>query len=280
MAMTKSIRVLLALVFLPHVAVAAPRPPSKAVPPPPPIRCAVIGGMVATGFFPALVKRFEAQSRFRVEITVSGNKEAITPSMERGEVDLITMHASDAIANLVADGYAAEAVPWAKNELVIIGPKTDPARVRGLADAAEAVKRIVESKAPFVVPHSMGAQEVLRGVLRAAGVTIDETQAAHAPEGAAIAAWAAARGAYTVVGRIPFMTGKIPPAGLEILVQGDPRLRRPYLVAVANPRRFPSARVEGARALAAFLRSPETQRWIARFARDAAGTPPFFPISE
>jgi tungstate transport system substrate-binding protein len=244
------------------------------------VRCAVIGGMVSTGFFQAVARRFEEATGTRVEIVVSGNKEAIAPAMERGEVDLITMHASDTIANLVADGYAVDAQPWAKNELVIIGPPEDPAGVHGLSDAAEAMRRIVAAKAPFVVPHSMGAHEVLRAVLHAARVSLDETTAPHGPDGPDVTAFAAARHAYTIVGRIPFMQGKIPSAGLVIAVQGDPRLRRPYLVAVANPKRFPAARVEAARALARFLRAPETQQWIAAFVGSMQDAPPFFPIAE
>ena len=76
---------------------------------------------------------------------------------------------------------------------------------------------------------------------------------------------AAEKHAYTLVGRIPFLNGKLPNEGLELMVRGDPRLRRPYVVATANPRRFPQAHVEGAAALAAFLRKPETQDWIGSY---------------
>jgi tungstate transport system substrate-binding protein len=236
--------------------------------------------MMMTGFFPAVAHRFEAQTGYRVEVVVSGNKEAIAPSMQRGEVDLITMHASDTMANLVADGYALDAEPWAKNELVIIGPPDDAAKVRGLSDAAEAVRRIVESKAPFVVPHSMGAQEVLRRLLHAAEVPLDETTVPHAPDGPDVSTFAAERHAYTIVGRIPFEQGKIPPSGLVVLAQGDPRLRRPYLVAVANPKRFPSAHTDAARVFVRFLRSPETQRWMTGFSLGSGTVQPFFPVAD
>jgi tungstate transport system substrate-binding protein len=236
--------------------------------------------MMTTGFFPAVARRFEQQTGYRVEVVASGNKEAIAPSMQRGEVDLITLHASDTMANLVADGYAVDAEPWAKNELVIIGPPEDAAKVRGLADAAEAVRRIVESKAPFVVPHSMGAQEVLRRVLHAAEVPLDETTVPHAPDGPEVSTFAAERHAYTIVGRIPFEQGKIPSAGLVVMVQGDPRLRRPFLVAVANAKRFPAAHADAARAFARFLRAPETQRWMTGFSLGAGAVQPFFPIGD
>ncbi len=86
-------------------------------------------------------------------------------------------------------------------------------------------------------------------------------------------------GAYTLVGRIPFLSGKMPNRDLVIMVQGDPRLRRPYVVVVANPARWPEARSEAAQSFARFLRSGETQAWIAGFGRGQLDAEPlFFPI--
>jgi hypothetical protein len=86
--------------------------------------------------------------------------------------------------------------------------------------------------------------------------------------------------AYTLVGRIPFRTGRLPNNGLIEMVQGDPRLRRPYLVAVTNPQWMPGAHIDSARRFAAWLRTPPTQSWIAHF---GTGTPDdgpvFFPVT-
>jgi ABC-type tungstate transport system permease subunit len=60
------------------------------------------------------------------------------------------------------------------------------------------------------------------------------------------------------------------------MVRGDPRLRRPYVVATANPRTFPQAHVEGATALAAFLRKPETQEWIGGYGVSQIDDQPLF----
>jgi tungstate transport system substrate-binding protein len=85
---------------------------------------------------------------------------------------------------------------------------------------------------------------------------------------------AAQLSAYTLVGRIPWVTGKLKASGVELMVQGDPRLRRPYLVELS-----PSASA-AARDLAAYLRSPATQQWIATFARGKYDDQPlFFPVS-
>jgi len=242
------------------------------------VRVAVIGGMVETGFWKAVGQRFETATGHHVEVVASGPKRPIAKAFREGDADLITMHASDTIINLVADGYAVDPQPWLKNDLVIVGPEADPAQIRGMIDAASALKKIVESHSPFVVHASLGAQEVLRDVLDTAGVSLspDTTTMLLSEQSRQVLKTAAEKNAYTVVGRIPFLNGKLPNAGLALMVQGDPQLRRPYVVAVADRRRFPEARVETAAQLAEFLRREETQRWIAGYGRGQLDDQPLF----
>jgi tungstate transport system substrate-binding protein len=90
---------------------------------------------------------------------------------------------------------------------------------------------------------------------------------------------AAEQKAYTIVGRIPFRSGKIPNDGMVVMVEGDERLRRPFVVAVANPIKVADAHVADARRMVAFLRSPETQAWIATFGKGKLDERPlFFPV--
>jgi len=90
---------------------------------------------------------------------------------------------------------------------------------------------------------------------------------------------ATAEHAYTIVGRIPFLNGKLDPGELQIMVQGDERLRRPFLVVVATGK--PSEpRLAAARKLAAFLREPATQAWIAGFGQGKLDERAlFFPVT-
>jgi len=242
------------------------------------VRVAVIGGMVETGFWAALAERFQEAAGYHVEVVASGQKHAIAEAFRRGEADLITMHASDTIINLVADGYATDPQPWLKNDLVIVGPPDDPARVRGLTDAGEALRRIRESGCTFVVHSSLGAQDVLRDVLDSAGVSLDPEKMVllFTDKARQVLQIAAEKKAYTLVGRIPFLSGKLPNDGLVLMVRGDPQLRRPYVVAVADPARFPSAHVEAAKRLARFLKSEETQQWIADYGRGQLDDQPLF----
>src|SRR6185503_2913977 len=91
----------------------------------PVVRCAVIGGMMESGFWPELTQRFEKQTGIRVDVVASGQRQGIGAVFAHGGVDLITMHACDTVLNLVADGYADDAQPWARNDLVLVGPADD-----------------------------------------------------------------------------------------------------------------------------------------------------------
>lgn len=262
--------------------IAAATPPTAPAPQPAVVRCAVIGGMMETDFWPALAGRFERATGVRVAVVASGPKEEIDAAFRKGGVDLIVMHASDTVLNLVADGFAADPQPWARNDMVIVGPPDDPAGVKGETDAARALAKIGRAKAPFVVHSSAGAQEVLRALMdRDGDVTLDpdRTTVMFDDRQRRVLGVAAAKRAYTLVGRIPFRNGKLPNDGLAVMVQGDPKLRRPFLVAVAEPARVSGARTAEARSLAAFLRTPETQAWIATYGKGRLDDQPlFFPV--
>lgn len=257
-------------------------PPARDAGPPAVVRCAVIGGMVTSGLWTALAARYEAETGAKVELTASGNKRVIIDPVRRGDVDLITMHAADEMVNLVADGYTVDPQPWARNDQVIVGPSDDPAHVRGTTDAAAALAKIVASKSAFVAHRGNGSTQLLRELLDDAHVALDEGRTYRlkpSDNHEDVLELASQKHAYSLVGRIPFKIGKMQGKGMEILVQGDKRLERPYLVAVANPRRWPGAHVEAARRFVAYLRSPATQAWLATYTSPTfGGDAPFFPV--
>ena len=147
---------------------------------------------------------------------------------KRGGIDLITMHSSDIMINLVADGYAMDPQPWARNDMIIVGPTSDPAGIKGMTDAAAALKKIVATKSKFIVHSSLGAQEVLRDILDEADIELDEGTTKILLEDRQRMALKTAEddGSYTIIGRIPFLSGKIPSEGMAAMVAGDPRLQR------------------------------------------------------
>lgn len=240
------------------------------------IKVAVIGGMVETGFWQALAERYQAARGNKIELAASGPKPVVVDAFRKGGIELITVHACDAMINLVADGVARDPQPWARNDLVIVGPAADPARIRGERDAVAAIARIVAAKAPLLVHASLGADGVLHDLQEAGHLVLDPgaTVMFAGDNQRRVVERAAELSAYTMIGRIPWVTGKLRAPGVELMVQGDPRLRRPYLVELS------AAASPAARDLAAYLRSPETQQWIATFGRGKYDDQPlFFPVS-
>jgi tungstate transport system substrate-binding protein len=256
----------------------APLTPAASTTAPQTVRCAIIGGLADTGLWQELTDRFTQQSGHAVEIVVRGPKHDIGGAFVEDRCHLIAMHSSDTIINLVADGHAIDPQPWARNDFVLVGPADDPAGIRGMKDAGEALRKIYESNNRLLVHASHGAMEVLGDVMSAAGLSYlpEQTVIRLDDRHRQMLLIADQERAYTVIGRIPFVNGKVPKGNLEVMVQGDPRLRRPYLVAIAPPEKHRAAEHAAARDLVTFLRSEPAQEFLAEYGRGVFDTEPLF----
>ena len=274
-------RLVIPLVLAAFAACSSERAGDESGPKPTVVRCAVIGGMTMTGLWQEIAKRFEARHPCKVEVVVTGPRPVLAEPFRQGKADLLTMHSGDVTTDLVADGYGTNLRPWTKNDLVIVGPPSDPAGIKGMKDGAAALRRIAEREAPFVDFHGIGSRELTHNLWRKAGV---EPQGKwvlkdESKSGLAILQFAKAHNAYVIVGRMPVLFGKMQVGDMEVMVEGDPAMRRPYVAMEADPRRFPQANHAGARALADFLLSVEVQKLLAEFgAPDHGGIPLFHPI--
>ncbi|HZJ16675.1 MAG TPA: substrate-binding domain-containing protein, partial [Chthoniobacteraceae bacterium] len=247
-----------------------------------PVRVAVIGGMTMTGLWQELAAKFEADTGWKTELVITGPKDMISEPFKRGEVDLLTMHTSDGTTDLVADGFGTNMRPWARNEHTIVGPSTDPAGIRGMKDGAAALKKIAEARAPFVDFYGPGSRELTQKLWQRAGLKPEGDwllkDESATPQG--VVEFAAKNHAYVVVGRIPVTYGKIPLAGMEVLVQGDPEMRRPFVVIEANAKKFPQNNAAGARVLGDWLVGEKGQRFLLDYGRKSpGGIPLFYPVN-
>jgi len=246
------------------------------------VRCAVIGGMTMTGLWPEISRMFEAQTGYHVEVAITGERPLLDKAIRAGQVDLLTMHSGDITTDIIADGIGVNMRPWTRNELVIVGTADDPAGIRGMTNGALALKKIAGARANFVDFQGIGSREMTHTLWRLAEV---EPKGDWVIKDDTISKWnvlqfCRSNHAYVVVGYIPAMTGKMANEGTEILVKGDPVMRRPYIVMEANPKKFPKANVAGARALSDFLLSPKVQNFLLEFGRDtSANRPLFFPVN-
>ncbi len=245
------------------------------------VRCCVIGGMTATTTWQKIAGMFEAETGYTVEVVSTGPRTKISKPFRRGAADLLTMHSGDITTNLIADGYGVNMRPWARNDIVILGPPADPAGIRGLQDGAEAFRRIAKTKSNYVDGMGAGKRDLCHKLWKKAGlrpigswVLKDGAFSRHR-----LLTYAAEKEAYVVFGRTPVKLHKIPYHDLQILVEGDPDMRRPYVVMEANPEFFKHTNYRGARALSDFLLSEKVQTFIAAYGKDKNdGYPYFYPV--
>jgi tungstate transport system substrate-binding protein len=245
------------------------------------VRCAVIGGMTMTGLWPEIARMFEERSGYKVKVIATGERPLLDKAMREGKADLLTMHSGDITTDLVADGICVHMRPWTRNELVIVGPKDDPAGIRGMTNGVDALRRLAACRAHFVDFQGIGSRELTHTLWRLAGV---EPKGEWVLRDDTVSKWnilqfCRSNRAYVVVGYVPAMMGKMNNEGMEILVKGDPTMRRPFIVMEANPKRFPDANHSGARALSDFLLSDTVRQFLLSFGRETSGQRPlFFPV--
>lgn len=245
----------------------------------PTVRCAVVGGLNEIELWCELADRFRRHGGGRLEITATGARHGVIAAFRAGDADAILMHSSDAMINLVADGLGIDPQPWARNDFVIVGPASDPAGIRGERDAVSALRKIVSARAKVLLHASSGVAELTGDLLAAGELEFHPESTIYLPgeRHRQMLQRAAAEQAYTIVGRIPFLNGKLERGDLVVMVQGDERLRRPYLVVTTANQSSPA--YEAARAFARFLRSSETQSFIAKYGSGRYDDQPLlFPI--
>lgn len=252
------------------------------------IRAVVIGGMTReVDLWSAIAQKFEDKTGYRVELVDTGTVEVIAETFAAGEADLLTMHSSDTTTNLVADGYGVDMRPWAHNELVIMGPASDPAGIRGMTDGVEALKKIAAAgelgQARFVDLWGTGKREVSQDLWTKTGIypvnkpwfVKDQSDS----ENRQLIYTASLGNAYSLFGRVPVISRRVNTGGLQIMVEGDPAMQRPFIVMEANRKKFPCANDVGARKLSSFLLSREIQEFLPQFMVDEfLGLPPFYPL--
>jgi tungstate transport system substrate-binding protein len=229
-----------------------------------PVRVAVIGGMTLGGMWPDLAEKFTKDTGWPVELVATGPKAVLAEALAGGNVDLVTLHASDEATEMAANGLATKSEPWARNEHCIMGPAADPAGIRGMSDGAAALRKIAESKSPFVDFMGPGSREVSHRLWKAAGVEPkgDWVLKDESPAPQGVVEFAAAKKAYVIVGRIPVLKGKILSPGMEVMVQGDPAMRRPYVVMIADEKKFPASNQAGAKVLHAWMTGEPGQAFL------------------
>src|SRR5882724_8549786 len=228
----------------------APAPPTPAAPSQGPaadptvVRVASVPTAVEGNLLPALVKDFPIR-------VVLDARPDVYEAARAGKVDLVISHfGHHDCEQFVLDGLGEWPRTVCSNQMALLGPPADPARIRGMTDAADAFRRIAASGAPFVLNDLDGVRYLTEILWHAIGRPARDRwllDPKHQKDDAM--RFASDRGGYTLWGLTPFLRARKQAAfRLEPLVLADPLLQR-LLVSVVV--RAPGSNGDGARALQA-----------------------------
>ncbi len=229
-----------------------------------------------SGLLDLLVPLFEEKTGITVKVIAVGTGQALELG-RRGDADVLLTHAKAAEEQFIAEGHGQRRIEVMFNDFVLLGAKSDPAEVKGITDIASAMQAIAQRKSTFVSRGDRsGTHMKERELWQAAGVEPDGDWYLETGSGmAATLRVAGEKGAYVLSDRSTFLAHR-KQLDLEIVCEGDPRLRNIYAVMAVHPSRHPQVDIEAARQWIDFLLSDETQRRIARFGLKEYGQPLFF----
>ena len=246
----------------------------------------------ASGLLDVLLPELEKDTGIQVKVIAKGTGAAIRDGMD-GNVDVIFVHAKAREEKFVKDGYGTKRYAIMHNDFVILGPAADPAKIKGITNAPEALKKIADSEALFIsrgddsgthtkeqalwqntglqlekitntivrkgkkqeiaLVHPTGSKDWYRSIGQGMGKTL---------------LFADEKLAYTLADRgtyIKYKFGRDVPVELEILCEGDPLLANPYGIIPINPKKHPHVKYKLAEEFAQWLVSDRGQAVIADY---------------
>ncbi len=231
-----------------------------------------------SGLFDYLLPIVKQKTGVTVRVIAQGTGQALDTG-RRGDVDVVLVHAKAAELKFLAEGESLRRYPVMYNDFVLIGPKTDPAGIKGDTDIARALRKIRDKRAPFISRGDRSGTHLAEiDLWKDAGIDIDKERGRWYKSvgqgmGAALNI-ASASNAYVLSDRGTWIHFKSK-GELEIVVESDKRLFNQYGVMLVNPARHPNVRKELGQRFIDYLISPEGQKDIANYRID--GRQLFYP---
>jgi len=230
------------------------------------------------GLLDSLLPLFERQTGYRVTVIAVGSGQALAMG-RRGDADVVLSHAPEAERPLADSGLLLNRRLVMHNDFLFVGPVGDPAGLRGLLDAAAAMRRIAERHAGFVSRGDQSGTHLKELALwRRAGLA-PPPGAWYVESGQGMAAtlqMADQKRAYTLTDRATYLAWR-DKLQLVPMVEGDSLLFNVYHVMEVNPQNAPRVNTAGGRALADFFVSAQAQALIGAFGRSRFGQSLFVP---
>ncbi|MEO9780218.1 MAG: substrate-binding domain-containing protein [Sedimentitalea sp.] len=234
-----------------------------------------------SGLLDAILPTFKDKTGIEVRVVAVGTGQAIKNAMN-GDGDVLLVHAKPAEEKFVAEGWGVARKDVMYNDFVLIGPEEDPAGIAGGDDIVAALKEIASAEAPFASRgDDSGTHKAELRHWGAADIDVtthsgDWYRETGSGMGATLNA-AAGMDAYVLSDRATWIAfGN--KDGMDILVEGDPRLFNQYGVILVNPEQHPDVKAAEGQSFIDWLTGAEGQAAIAGYQLD--GQQLFFPNAE
>jgi tungstate transport system substrate-binding protein len=231
------------------------------------------------GLLDTLVPVFERQTGYRVKVIAVGSGQALEMG-RRGDADVVLSHAPDAERALTDSGYFISRRLVMHNDFLIVGPRSDPAGLRGTMDPVAALRRIADQKQSFISRGDQsGTHKFEQKLWRIAKIEPPSTGSWYLDAGQGMAAtlqMADEKHAYTITDRGTFLAWR-DKLQLVPIVQGDTLFYNVYHILELNPRNAPRINMAGGKAFADFMVAPTTQALIGDFGKARFGQSLFIP---
>ncbi len=232
-----------------------------------------------SGLYEHLLPIFTQTTGIAVKVLAQGTGQALDTG-RRGDADVVFVHAKFAELRFLAEGHGVKRFPVMYNDFVLVGPKSDPAGIKGMDDVAEAFKTIRDKQATFISRGDHSGTHLAELALwnKDVGINIEKDNGAwYKSIGRGMDAtlhMASARGGYVLSDRGTWSHYKNKD-DLQILVAGDKRLFNQYAAILVNPDKHPNVKKEFGQAFIDWLVSPDGQKAIADYKIN--GEQLFFP---
>lgn len=221
-----------------------------------------------SGLFGHILPLFKQKTGIEVKVIAQGTGQALDTG-RRGDADVVFVHAKSAEEKFLAEGQGVKRYPVMYNDFVLIGPKSDPAGIKGMKAVGAALKAIMAKNASFISRGDRSGTHIAESNLwKASGVDIEKEKGAWYKSigqgmGAALNT-AGASNAYVLSDRGTWISFKNK-GDLVIAVEGDKRLFNQYGVMLVNPEKHPNVKKDLGQQFIDWLVSPEGQKAIANY---------------
>lgn len=229
-----------------------------------------------SGLFDVLIPAFEkAYPQYKVKVIAVGSGEAMKLG-EKKDADVLLVHSPAAEKSFVASGFGEARLPVMYNDFVLVGPASDPAKVKDDKKASEAFKEIAAAKSIFVSRGDDSGTYKKELSIWASATVDPKGQSWYLSTGQGMGETlkiANEKRGYTLVDRATWLTNAKNNPDLTILLEGDKKMFNPYSVIIVVGAKNPA----GAKAFQDWIVGAEGQKVIGEFGKEKFGQQIFVP---